>query len=254
MVDMAKTKEGAQVYDRLKELLINHSLGLGTSLAVNDLADRFRLSTTPVRESLIRLQREGFLNSVPHRGFQTKYISEKGTSELYNVIVMLLLRSIAIWSSRRPNDLCLEQIECNADHASAAGHLHPIDDLYDQIVDRSWGESIVSVYQNARERTRFVRRVEFDSDVRNTAAVDRAQEIVSALRAGNRAKAAASIEVEFEDSLRMMPQLISLSIQRCEDRHVCEARTLPPTLTNPEVLVSAVGAGWRGNDVRTPTD
>ncbi|MCL4465676.1 MAG: GntR family transcriptional regulator [Chloroflexi bacterium] len=56
------------VYDALKEAIVEGSLGAGCRLTEGALASSFGVSTTPVREALTRLEREGLVTLLPRRG------------------------------------------------------------------------------------------------------------------------------------------------------------------------------------------
>jgi DNA-binding GntR family transcriptional regulator len=53
----------------LRELIITGELAAGEQLRQRDLAQRFRVSQTPVREALRRLESEGLVIGDTHRGF-----------------------------------------------------------------------------------------------------------------------------------------------------------------------------------------
>lgn len=56
------------VAERLREEIQNGTLAPGTRLRQNDIAARFAVSTTPVREAFAQLQAEGLIRVDPHRG------------------------------------------------------------------------------------------------------------------------------------------------------------------------------------------
>ena len=56
------------VAERLREEIQSGILAPGTRLRQNDIAGRFRVSTTPVREAFAQLQAEGLIRVDPHRG------------------------------------------------------------------------------------------------------------------------------------------------------------------------------------------
>jgi DNA-binding GntR family transcriptional regulator len=53
----------------IRELIITGELAAGEQLRQRDLAERFRVSQTPVREAMRRLESEGLVISDTHRGF-----------------------------------------------------------------------------------------------------------------------------------------------------------------------------------------
>jgi DNA-binding GntR family transcriptional regulator len=53
----------------IRELVITGELGPGEQLRQRDLAQRFGVSQTPVREAMRRLESEGLLICDTHRGF-----------------------------------------------------------------------------------------------------------------------------------------------------------------------------------------
>ncbi|MGC9155482.1 MAG: GntR family transcriptional regulator [Ferrimicrobium sp.] len=56
------------VYNQLRHALVTGELAAGESLREEFLAERFGVSRTPVREALRRLQVEGYIEILPHRG------------------------------------------------------------------------------------------------------------------------------------------------------------------------------------------
>lgn len=56
------------VAEGLREEIQDGTLAPGTRLRQNDIADRFAVSTTPVREAFAQLQAEGLIRVDPHRG------------------------------------------------------------------------------------------------------------------------------------------------------------------------------------------
>jgi DNA-binding GntR family transcriptional regulator len=64
----------------IRELIITGELAAGEQLRQRDLAERFQVSQTPVREAMRRLESEGLVISDTHRGF-TVAVPEDGPVE-----------------------------------------------------------------------------------------------------------------------------------------------------------------------------
>ena len=61
----------------LRELIISGELAAGEALRQRDLAARFGVSQTPVREALRRLESEGLVVNDPHREVVTDQCTER---------------------------------------------------------------------------------------------------------------------------------------------------------------------------------
>lgn len=77
------------VYDSIKKMILNNELPVGAQIKVEQFSTMLGVSRTPVRESLIRLQADGLLESKPHAGFRVASISEKGLKDMFEVRRML---------------------------------------------------------------------------------------------------------------------------------------------------------------------
>ncbi|GAA5186276.1 GntR family transcriptional regulator [Rugosimonospora acidiphila] len=72
-------------YDNLRAAVLNGSLAPGSRVTVRPLTEQLGLSPTPVKEALAALEREGFLISVPHRGYFVPEVSTEDLLELYEL-------------------------------------------------------------------------------------------------------------------------------------------------------------------------
>ena len=70
---------------RIKEMIFEQALAPGQKLTYNDLSQRFNMSPTPVINALYRLEHEGFVVSVPFKGFYVKKIGLQEAWELFGV-------------------------------------------------------------------------------------------------------------------------------------------------------------------------
>jgi len=74
-----------QIAQHLRDLITSGELARGERVHQDDLAARFDVSTTPVREALRELQAEGLLTGEPHRGVR---VASVDLEELKSVYVM----------------------------------------------------------------------------------------------------------------------------------------------------------------------
>lgn len=72
-----------EVYDQLVNAIMNRDIGPDDRLVQERLAAELQISRTPVREALMRLEKEGVLHLANSGGFRLAKISEEETLELY---------------------------------------------------------------------------------------------------------------------------------------------------------------------------
>lgn len=91
------------VTDELRDLILQGELRAGERLNQEALAARLGVSTMPVREALLRLMHEGFVESTPSRTFRVLPIGRDDIADMYWVHGMLvaeLARRAAVRMSR----------------------------------------------------------------------------------------------------------------------------------------------------------
>jgi DNA-binding GntR family transcriptional regulator len=72
-------------YRQLKEAIRKGALAPGTRIREADIAERFRISRTPAREAIRRLESEGLISSVPRQGAIVSKLDHQETMELYDL-------------------------------------------------------------------------------------------------------------------------------------------------------------------------
>jgi len=82
------------VYGQLKAMTVNYCFRPHEQLMIGELADRLHVSSTPVREALIRLQTEALLDTTPRRGFFAKTLNLKEMIDLARFQFVILSSSV----------------------------------------------------------------------------------------------------------------------------------------------------------------
>ncbi|MCK4760272.1 MAG: GntR family transcriptional regulator [Candidatus Aminicenantes bacterium] len=77
------------IYEHLKESILNKELEPHQRINEQAIADSFEVSRTPVREAVVRLAAEGFVDIVSHREALVKEVSYKELKEVFQVIGVL---------------------------------------------------------------------------------------------------------------------------------------------------------------------
>lgn len=71
------------VYRRIRRSVLRGEIPQGASITEAELADRFHVSKTPIREAFRRLGQEGLIVTVPHRGAKVVGLTRADLEEIY---------------------------------------------------------------------------------------------------------------------------------------------------------------------------
>ena len=90
-----------EVYDQLVAAIMAREIGPDDRLVQEKLAAELDISRTPVREALLRLEKEGVLHQANSGGFRLANISEEETRELYQARAAIEGQAARILSVRK---------------------------------------------------------------------------------------------------------------------------------------------------------
>ena len=112
-------KKADLVYEYLREQIINGTYAPGRRMTLADLSGELGLSHMPVREALLKLEREGLLVSEPHKGMRVVELSLKDAQELFEI--RCELEGLSAWRAAQAGDedLADDLSSINADFADA---------------------------------------------------------------------------------------------------------------------------------------
>ncbi|HET6229257.1 MAG TPA: GntR family transcriptional regulator [Longimicrobiaceae bacterium] len=132
-----------QVHHALVGRILRDELPPESRLSDSVLAGELGVSRTPVREALLRLEREGFLQTDPGRGFFVKALSAREVREVYPVL--WTLECLALTTAPPPPPAALAELEwLNGQIARSA------DDPEQRIeLDTRWHRTLVEGCGNA---------------------------------------------------------------------------------------------------------
>lgn len=91
-----------EAYIKLRRWIINGTLKAGSKLKDKELAEQLGVSRTPIREALLRLEDEGFVQSKPNSSTNVSPIDLENSVQLYNIVCSLenlaLTQSFAVFT------------------------------------------------------------------------------------------------------------------------------------------------------------
>ncbi len=102
--DSGNTTATDDAYDNLKRRIFANEIEPGRFILQEALAEDLGMSRTPVREALIRLEREGLVEIRPRWGMRVLPVSRQDMSEIYEVLGALEAQAARLAASRASGD------------------------------------------------------------------------------------------------------------------------------------------------------
>ncbi|MCJ9712300.1 GntR family transcriptional regulator, partial [Bordetella hinzii] len=192
------------VYDAVKQDILDCRLAPGDRFTETEVAERLRVSRTPVREALFRLQREGYLQVRHRNGWLVRPLDFETLDHFYDLRLVLeqtaverlcgmpdaraALETLAeIWLARPPDP----------DGAQVA----QLDERFHlELVRAAGNPEIARVHREATERIRIVRRLDFTLAQRVEKTYEEHGAILLAILAGDAARALGLLRAHIADS------------------------------------------------------
>lgn len=97
-----------QVYEYLREEIVNLTLKPGTLLSRNELSAHFDLSVTPIRDALMRLEEEGLVDIYPQHATRVRGISVAAARQAHFLRLAIELEVVRTLAQK--NDAALAQL------------------------------------------------------------------------------------------------------------------------------------------------
>ncbi|HWB23219.1 MAG TPA: GntR family transcriptional regulator [Gaiellaceae bacterium] len=175
-------------YRELKSWILMGEIPLGMRLGEERIADRLSLSRTPVREALLRLYAERFLERHPEGGYRINHPTARSMQELYELRKALELYAVrrTIESPQAETIAILEELRSDwAALAEDAPELDPDfvlldEDFHRRLAEASGNEELVEALRRVGERIRPVRTHDFLMTGRIDATIEQHLAIVAA--------------------------------------------------------------------------
>lgn len=203
------TTAAEQVYAALSEEILEGDLGAETVLTELDLAARFSVSRTPVREALTRLNAEGLLVPFGSRGLMVRPISSKELISVYELRMALELQAVRLAAERCDSKVFLELKDQLANASELVfGNKADLKSFYTlhEKFDVAIQDAIDSPFLSAalaslQLHLRRIRRIARHNHQRLIKAAEETALVASAIARGDAAVAEAAMRVHLYESL-----------------------------------------------------
>jgi DNA-binding GntR family transcriptional regulator len=176
------------VYETMKDHLVNYRFRLGERLNEVELAKRFTVSRTPLREVFNRLTAEGWLTFVPNKGFFCRSLEPQSIFDLYEVRRSLEEMSLRLTIERASDEDIAELAKFGRETRFIAEDT-PIEQLvaldeefHQKIAELSENSELARAIRAINERLHFIRWVALSNPHRRQTTYEEHLRILDALR------------------------------------------------------------------------
>jgi len=184
-----------RAYDAIKEMISQYELIPGQKITYVQLAERLKLSKTPIINALHRLEKEEFVYSISNRGFFIKEIKIEEFEELYKIREALELLAIeeAIKKQTPKNMKEIETAMLNHrayDQDVITRKRYALDAVFHlKIAEMSKNNSLIRMIKQLLERIYFRHRIEGIPAKRLKQSPREHQKLIQAIQSGSVMKA-----------------------------------------------------------------
>jgi DNA-binding GntR family transcriptional regulator len=211
---MPLTRAGA-VAERLRQMIKSGELPAGTHLRQAEVAARFGVSTTPVREAFVALAREGLVSQDAHRGVVVFTPSLDELHEIYEirVVVEALATEIAAKQLTEADLAALEKTVAQMRDARPNRFVELNDELHGRIYAATGRKRLIDIIDGLRgAAANYVGLgiVRYQADYRDEVQAEH-EKIIAALNARSSKAAGKAMREHLEHSARHAQGLIAAS-------------------------------------------
>jgi DNA-binding GntR family transcriptional regulator len=201
-----------EVYDQLKLDIAEFQLVPGDRFTENSVTERLSVSRTPVRQALIRLQQEGYVEVMFRSGWRVLPFDFAKFEQLYDLRMVLEttaahrlcdegLRSPKPVNHQLLDDLMDLWLVPVAQRSTDTVQVSQWDEAFHcALVEAAGNPEMARVHREVTDRIRIIRRLDFTKQARIEATYDEHGKILTAIRAKRGDQAAMLLRAHIETS------------------------------------------------------
>ncbi|MBK6998640.1 MAG: GntR family transcriptional regulator [Rhodoferax sp.] len=201
-----------EVYAQLKRDVAQFALVPGDRFTENEICDRLGVSRTPVRQALVRLQQEGYVEVLFRSGWRVLPFDFARFEQLYDLRMVLettAAHRLCDEGVRSPNPihyaalddlmgLWLVPVEQRSTDTAQVSQWDEV--FHCTLVEAAGNPEMARVHRDVTERIRIIRRLDFTRQARIDATYEEHGKILNAIRARRGDQAAMLLRAHIETS------------------------------------------------------
>jgi len=189
-----------RIYGIVKEFAIDFRFRPGEKINEAELAAQLGVSRTPVRAALNRLESDGFVVSVPNKGFYARNLTPDAVRDLYELRAAVECAAFKL-ACERASDAEIEatvaawEDHCGLTEQGSWAKIALVDEAFHMALTRlSQNAQMASALEALASRIRFFRRVNLEVTAQRAESYQEHAELIDALRRRDAARGAAILE------------------------------------------------------------
>jgi DNA-binding GntR family transcriptional regulator len=210
------------LYTQLKEMAVLYTIRPGERVNELELAQKFEVSRTPLREALNRLVAESLLDFVPNRGFYVKELNRQDIFDLYELRRSIEASAVLLAAQRadikdiRALRKFWKDVMKSKGLAPAAEMVTRDEEFHVRLVALSGNNEMVRVLYGINSRIHFVRWV--DLEQRGHDAFSEHLEILDAIEARDIARCRALTESHITCRMEEIAKVVDAGVVKLFSR------------------------------------
>ena len=212
LIPLRRRSRSDEVYDQLKRDIADFQLVPGDRFTENSVTERLKVSRTPVRQALIRLQQEGYVEVMFRSGWRVLPFDFAKFEQLYDLRMVLEttaahrlcdegLRSPKPIDRQLLDDLMSVWLVHVEQRSTNSVQVSQWDEAFHcALVEAAGNPEMARVHRDVTDRIRIIRRLDFTKQARIKATYDEHAKILSAIQAQRGDQAAMLLRAHIQTS------------------------------------------------------
>lgn len=175
-----------RIVNILRESIIKGTLKPGERVAESDLAEKYGISRTPIREAFRQLETEGFLKVIPRRGAEVTSLTEEDVREFYEVKSLLESYAAKVATEKLTEkdikrlETLNQSMERFARNGDMKGFFKADNDFHDIFIQKCGNDKLCNIIQNLLQQFQRFRIASFVIKGRMEVSVEQHKDIIKA--------------------------------------------------------------------------
>jgi DNA-binding GntR family transcriptional regulator len=212
-LDINREPMARQVTRALRQAIVTMQLAPGEMLSEQDLAQRFGVSRSPVREALIKLSEAGLVRVLPQRGTQVVKISRAGVEDarfIREAVECAVVRDAA----RMASPVMIAELSASltrqrkAQRSTSTEEFLSLDEEFHRLLAETAGRPAAwRMIEDTKPQMDRVRFLDMTKATPRHMVIAQHVVIVNAIKAGDPAAAEQAMHQHLSEILRSLPEL-----------------------------------------------